>query len=129
MEQEYFVQLFLEFDERVKIPTVGYLLRKMFLEQNISFTEVLVCHLTACMCIGVHNIGPCPHFMGHCMQNYIVLLTSCSHGNLQPSVLLCQAPSQLLIQVPRFGKKFKWYDTTVPGLLLDIEELLPTPCQ
>ena len=46
VEQEYFVQLFLEFDEKVEIPTVGSLLRKMFLEQDISFTEV---HAIYCM--------------------------------------------------------------------------------
>ena len=40
VEQEYFVQLFLEFDEKVEIPTVGSLLRKTFLEQDFSFTEV-----------------------------------------------------------------------------------------
>ena len=63
VEQEYFVQLFLEFDERVEIPTVGSLMIKMFLEQDISFTEVHVYHLTAHMCMGVHNIVPCPHLM------------------------------------------------------------------
>jgi len=40
-EQEYFVQLFLEYDESMKLPTVGELLTKMFKEQSISFTEVL----------------------------------------------------------------------------------------
>ena len=40
MEQEYSVKLLFQFDKRVRIPTVGSLLRKMFLEQDISFTEV-----------------------------------------------------------------------------------------
>jgi len=40
-EQEYFVQLFLEYDGSMKLPTVGELLTKMFKEQKISFTEVL----------------------------------------------------------------------------------------
>lgn len=44
-EQEYFVQLFLEYDESMKLPTVGELLTKMFKEQNISFTEV------QCVCV------------------------------------------------------------------------------
>ena len=39
-EQEYFVQLFLEYDESMKLPSVGDLLTKMFKEQKISFTEV-----------------------------------------------------------------------------------------
>ena len=40
-EAEYFVQLFLEPDETLKLPpTVGQLLNKMFKEQDISFTQV-----------------------------------------------------------------------------------------
>jgi len=39
-EQEYFVQLFLEYDDSMKLPTVGGLLTKMFKEQKISFTEL-----------------------------------------------------------------------------------------
>ena len=41
IEEEYFVQLFLEPDETLKLPpTVGQLLNKMFKEQNISFITV-----------------------------------------------------------------------------------------
>ncbi len=41
MEEEYFVQLFLEIEEKSsKVPTVGDLLTKMFSEQHISFTQV-----------------------------------------------------------------------------------------
>ena len=32
----------MEFDENLKVPTIGKLLKKMFKEQNISFTEVRV---------------------------------------------------------------------------------------
>ncbi len=40
-EEEYFVQLFLEIDEKSStVPTVGDLLTKMFTEQQISFTKV-----------------------------------------------------------------------------------------
>ena len=39
-EQEFFVQLFVEYDESLKLPSVGDLLTKMFKEQKISFTEV-----------------------------------------------------------------------------------------
>ena len=43
IEKEFFVQLFLEPDESLKLPpTVGQLLNKMFKEQNISFSEVTV---------------------------------------------------------------------------------------
>ncbi len=41
MEQEFFVQLFVEHDPNLRLPTVGILLRKMFPEQHISFTKVL----------------------------------------------------------------------------------------
>ncbi|XP_064393270.1 uncharacterized protein LOC135340804 isoform X2 [Halichondria panicea] len=40
VEQEFFVQLFMEHDPNLRLPTVGDLLRKMFLEQHISFTKV-----------------------------------------------------------------------------------------
>ena len=40
VEQEFFVQLFVEYDANLRLPTVGDLLRKMFHEQHISFTKV-----------------------------------------------------------------------------------------
>ena len=39
-EPEFFVQLFVEFDESLKIPTIDTLLQRMFKEQQISFAEV-----------------------------------------------------------------------------------------
>ena len=40
MEDEYFVQLFVEHDESLKLPTIGDLLKRMFKEQKILFTKV-----------------------------------------------------------------------------------------
>ena len=40
MEDEYFVQLFVEYDESVKLPTIGDLLKRMFKDQKILFTKV-----------------------------------------------------------------------------------------
>ena len=37
-EPEFFIQLFVEFDESLKVPTIERLLQKMFREQQISFT-------------------------------------------------------------------------------------------
>ena len=39
-EPEFFVQLFVEFDESLKTPTVEILLQRMFKEQQITFAEV-----------------------------------------------------------------------------------------
>ena len=39
-EPEFFVQLFVEFDESLKVPTIDALLQKMFKEQQISLAEV-----------------------------------------------------------------------------------------
>ena len=39
-EPEFFVQLFVEFDESLKTPTVETMLHKMFREQQISFANV-----------------------------------------------------------------------------------------
>ena len=55
-EKEYFVQLFLKYDDSMKLPTVGGLLTKMFKEQKISFTWVLTCNsnmaveVVLCLC-------------------------------------------------------------------------------
>lgn len=38
--------------------------------------------------------------------------------------LLFQAPSCLIIQMPRFGKEFKLYNKIFPSLELDITDLL-----
>ena len=40
VEQEFFVQLFVEPDPNLRLPTVGMLITMMFKEQNISFTKV-----------------------------------------------------------------------------------------
>lgn len=37
---------------------------------------------------------------------------------------LCQAPSCLIIQMPRFGKDFKMFNKIFPSLELDITDLL-----
>ena len=39
-EPEFFVQLFVEFDENLKVPTIETLLVRMFREMHISFSEV-----------------------------------------------------------------------------------------
>ena len=39
-EPEYSVQLFVDYDESLKLPTVGDLMKKMFREQDITFTQV-----------------------------------------------------------------------------------------
>ena len=40
MEAEYFVQLFVEHDESLKLPTIADLLKRMFKDQKILFTKV-----------------------------------------------------------------------------------------
>ena len=40
VEQEYFVQLFVEWDDSLALPTVGDLLSQMFKEQKMQFTKV-----------------------------------------------------------------------------------------
>ena len=56
MECEYFVQLFLENDESMQLPSVEDLLNRMFSEQSISFTEVstsivLLANLNSMACV------------------------------------------------------------------------------
>lgn len=46
VEQEYFVQLVVEQDDSLKLTTVGYLIEKMFKEQNISLTKASLSNMT-----------------------------------------------------------------------------------
>ena len=48
-EPEFFVQLFVEFDESLKVPTIDTLLQKMFKEQQISFAEVSLRSVPLCI--------------------------------------------------------------------------------
>ncbi len=47
VEPEYFVQLFLEMSESAKPGYIGSLLTKMYKEQSISFTQVII--MTCCI--------------------------------------------------------------------------------
>ena len=40
VDKDFFVQLFVELDPSLKLPTVGELLKRMFKEQQISLTKV-----------------------------------------------------------------------------------------
>ena len=104
-ESEFFIQLFVEFDEALKNPTVENLLQKMFREQQISFASV------RCALSLPHPISPC--FL--------------PPSSFPPSFLLPQAPSKLLVQVPRFGKHFKTYKRIIPGIKLDPSSLMESP--
>ena len=97
-EPEYFVQLFVDYDESLKLPTVGELLKKMFREQDITFTLVWVVVKALCL----------PYSSGY-------------------SYFLFQVPSRLLIQVPRFGKQYKTYQKIIPAEKLKVAELTMSP--
>lgn len=49
------------------------------------------------------------------------LLEHSFHSN---ALKLCEVPSCLILQMPRFGKKFKMFDKILPSLELDITDLL-----
>uniref|UniRef100_H3CFC8 USP domain-containing protein n=1 Tax=Tetraodon nigroviridis TaxID=99883 RepID=H3CFC8_TETNG len=46
------------------------------------------------------------------------------HSFLSEGIKLAEVPSCLILQMPRFGKKFKMFEKIVPSLELDITELL-----
>ena len=76
VEQEYFVQLFVERDDSLKLPTVGDLLSRMFREQKIRFTKVCVCicmHACLCACMCVHV----PTCMCDCVYESVCIV--CMH--------------------------------------------------
>ena len=66
-EPEFFVQLFVEFDETLKTPTVEILLHRMFKEQQITFAEVgpIQCSYVYIVCLHVFvlNQGKSPHLL------------------------------------------------------------------
>ena len=48
-EQEFFVQLFMEPDPSLSLPSISNLISRMFLEQSIKFSEVRqICRLSGC---------------------------------------------------------------------------------
>ena len=98
-EPEFFVQLFVEFDESLKTPTVEILLQRMFTEQQISFANV-----------GLSS--------GILLLRQIHLLLFC-----------IQVPSKLLVQVPRYGKQFRAFKRIIPGIKLDPAPLMDCPCE
>ena len=42
---------------------------------------------------------------------------------------LFQAPSKLLIQVPRFGKQYKTYEKIIPAAKLNVADLIVLSCK
>ena len=40
-----------------------------------------------------------------------------------------QAPSKLLIQVPKFGKQYKTYEKIIPAAKLNVVDLMVPPCK
>lgn len=64
-----------------------------------------------------------------CAPHYVVVIYTCTDDHtlfLSYSIFafLFQAPSCLIIQMPRFGKDFKMFNKIFPSLELDITDLL-----
>lgn len=74
------------------------------------FLISLCCQISATMCTRPLLMSPC------CFDRTAVLIL------LPP--LSFQAPSCLIIQMPRFGKDFKMFNKIFPSLELDITDLL-----
>lgn len=51
-------------------------------------------------------------------------VTKPEHTTPSSPQLSVQVPSCLILQMPRFGKKFKMFDKIIPSLELDISDLL-----
>ncbi len=74
VEQEFFVQLFVEHDPNLRLPYVGDLLRKMLLEQHISFTKV--------------PFNLCTHYASRCSRTRdTVKLTVCVYSSCNCSTV------------------------------------------
>ena len=111
MEQEFFVQLFLEPDPSLSLPSITDLLSKMFHEQNIKFSQVeqillYLCMFVCCVCV------------------VCVLCVVCC----MLCVVCTQVPNKLLIQVPRYGKQYKMFRRVIPDKTLTINSLCDASC-
>ena len=53
-EDEFFIQLFMSFDENLRLPTMKMLVKQMFDESKLSLTKVPD-HDPLCVCVCVHD--------------------------------------------------------------------------
>ena len=66
-EGEFFVQLFMEPFEGLRLPNIETLLRRMFKEQHIEFGQVsCVCVCGVCVCVCVCVVCVCVCVCGVC---------------------------------------------------------------
>lgn len=90
---------------RMRVASVQTLLESSFLHAGLKFVEVREARFDL--------IGAC---------FYVLLYFFLMH--IYDFITLFQAPSSLLLLMPRFGKDFKMFDAILPTLSLDITDLL-----
>lgn len=104
----YTFQIFLEKEQMGQMPTVQQLLDTSCLSGDLKFEEVSVAHYQAKMTKRVDQLFPL----------YI------SVTPILPSPFVPQMPSCLIVQMPRFGNKYKMFSHIIPSTELDITDLL-----
>ena len=105
----YTYQIILEKEQAGRVPTVQQLLDASFLSCNLKFEEV--------GCCSEKSITPgCERPVAiHVLLTNAYKLSVC---------VAPQAPSCLILQMPRFGKKYKMFPHIIPSTHLDLSDLL-----
>lgn len=107
---------------------------------NISLLSRILWTTWSCVFSNIisKSLCGCTQMFGSCRNRWILfcmkfcwcewLSSRCRHYLAPVNVLLSpnhlQVPSCLILQMPRFGKKFKMFEKIVPSLELDITDLL-----
>lgn len=100
----YTFQIFLEKEQMGAMPTVQQLLDTSCLSGDLKFEEVS------------QRPPPC-FFFNEVLQMFRLYI--------KVIVLVCsQVPSCLIVQMPRFGNKYKMFSHIIPSTELDITDLL-----
>uniref|UniRef100_A0AAQ4QAR7 Glutathione hydrolase n=1 Tax=Gasterosteus aculeatus aculeatus TaxID=481459 RepID=A0AAQ4QAR7_GASAC len=99
----YTLQIFLEKEQMGQMPSVQQLLDTSCLSGDLKFEEV---------------------GLSSCKNKEKSGSSSIVHSNVVPSLFVPQMPSCLMVQMPRFGNKYKMFSHIIPSTELDITDLL-----
>lgn len=106
----YTFQIFLEKEQMGAMPTVQQLLDMSCLSGDLKFEEVRACY-------SFNKRSPIVLFFLFFFNQVLVC-------PLKPCLICLQMPPCLIVQMPRFGNKYKMFPYIIPSTELDITDLL-----
>lgn len=106
----YTFQIFLEKEQMGRVPTVQQLLDTSCLSGDLKFETVSLSVYKSMDIISFPSVQS----YNHSFAFFLFLFFLCAP----------QMPSCLMIQMPRFGNKYKMFSHIIPSMELDITDLL-----